>query len=142
LITTYQTLEHVYDVQKCLEEMLRVLKPGGFLYIRAPNYDSFYEPHYGIPFWPKMNKKLATIYLMILGRPLIALHELNWITEKEIISLIRKLPFNVSIVRTFRFLQTTQTKKHLFQTVMWRIKRMRIMFREEKQIDLWVTKND
>src|SRR3989338_1338558 len=37
-VTTYQTLEHVRDIKKCIEEMLRVLKPNGALYIRAPDY--------------------------------------------------------------------------------------------------------
>src|SRR5258708_6076147 len=35
LVTTFQTLEHVADVRQCLGEMLRVLRPGGGLYIRG-----------------------------------------------------------------------------------------------------------
>jgi ubiquinone/menaquinone biosynthesis C-methylase UbiE len=30
IVTTYQTLEHVQDVNECIQEMLRVLKPGGY----------------------------------------------------------------------------------------------------------------
>lgn len=83
-ITTYQTLEHVNDVNKCIEEMLRVLKVGGILYIKAPNYNGFYEPHYRIPFLPRMSKRLASIYLKMIGRPLAGLRHLKWITEKSV----------------------------------------------------------
>ncbi|NJK40809.1 MAG: class I SAM-dependent methyltransferase [Acaryochloridaceae cyanobacterium SU_2_1] len=50
LITSYQTLEHVESVSQCLQEMMRVLRPNGTLYIKCPDYNSFYEPHYQLPF--------------------------------------------------------------------------------------------
>src|SRR5205085_8518363 len=37
LVSTFQTLEHVADVNRCLAEMVRVLRPGGVLYLRAPD---------------------------------------------------------------------------------------------------------
>lgn len=89
-VITYQTLEHVKDVYKCIDEMLRVLKPGGKLKIHAPSYDCFYEPHYLLPFLPKMNKKLAALYLRILNRPIAGLATLTWITNKDIKSHLSK----------------------------------------------------
>jgi ubiquinone/menaquinone biosynthesis C-methylase UbiE len=140
LITTYQTLEHVHDVRQCLNEMLRVLKPGGFLYIRAPDYSGFFEPHYEVPFWPKMNKTIAAFYLKLLGRPLAALHELNWITEKQIVSHIRKLPYAADIARTGDTPRPTRPRRAAFRFLKRRIKRLCSFFKEEKRIDLWVTK--
>lgn len=140
LVTTYQTLEHVLDVQRCLNEMLRVLKPGGFLYIRAPDYNGFFEPHYGVPFLPKMNKTIAALYLKLLGRPLAALHELNWITEKQIVSHIRKLPYTASIARTGDAQQQTRPRLAALRYLKRRVKRLGRFLQEEKQIDLWVTK--
>lgn len=134
LVTTYQTLEHVRDVGQCLSEMLRVLKPGGALYIRAPDYGSFFEPHYGIPFWPKMNKNIAAIYLKLLGRPLTALHDLNWVTEKQIIALIQKLPYVTNIAGTSAPLFVSG------QSLKQRLTRFGHFLRRKKQIDLWVTK--
>ncbi|WP_219925286.1 methyltransferase domain-containing protein [Aeromonas veronii] len=29
VVTTYQTLEHVQDVAACIDELIRVAKPGG-----------------------------------------------------------------------------------------------------------------
>ncbi|MCX6555330.1 MAG: class I SAM-dependent methyltransferase [Candidatus Aminicenantes bacterium] len=140
LVTTFQTLEHVRDVRQCLSEMLRVLKPGGVLYVRAPDYSGFFEPHYGIFFWPKMNKNIAALYLKFLGRPLTALHELNWITERQIISLVRELPYATSISRTSA---TPEPTRHMFaacQSLRHWLARPGRFLQEEKQIDLWVTK--
>ncbi len=36
-VSSYQTLEHVYDPPRALDEMIRVLKPGGLLFIAGPN---------------------------------------------------------------------------------------------------------
>lgn len=83
-IGTYQTLEHVQDVEKCIDELVRVLKIGGRMKIQAPDYDSFFEPHYMLPFFPKMNKKLAFLYLKLLGRPSKGLETLTWTTSQSV----------------------------------------------------------
>jgi ubiquinone/menaquinone biosynthesis C-methylase UbiE len=57
LIVCHTTIEHVESVDNCLGEMARVLKPGGFLHIEAPNYLWPVEPHLGIivpPLCPKL----------------------------------------------------------------------------------------
>ncbi len=36
IVSSYQTLEHVADVERCISEMLRVLKPGGYWYYNIP----------------------------------------------------------------------------------------------------------
>jgi ubiquinone/menaquinone biosynthesis C-methylase UbiE len=84
LVTTYQTLEHVSDVARCLHEMLRVVKPGGYLYIVAPSYNSFYEGHYRVPFLPRMPRVLAKGYLKALGRPLAGLNSINYVTTSNV----------------------------------------------------------
>tara|TARA_R110002012_G_scaffold106998_3_gene248607 strand:+ start:2372 stop:3202 length:831 start_codon:yes stop_codon:yes gene_type:complete len=84
LVTTWQTLEHVQNVEKTLDELVRVLNVGGKLLIQAPDYDSFYEPHYCLPFLPKMNRILAKIYLKTLGRPTAGLDTLNWTTNTNL----------------------------------------------------------
>ncbi|MFA6742503.1 MAG: class I SAM-dependent methyltransferase [Arcobacteraceae bacterium] len=96
-IITYQTLEHVQNVEKCIDEMVRVLKNGGKLKIHAPDYNSFYEPHYLLPFLPKMNKKFAYIYLKILGRPTLGLNTLNWTTSKSVLKILSKYE-NIEII--------------------------------------------
>ncbi|GAB2690078.1 class I SAM-dependent methyltransferase [Aliiglaciecola sp. 3_MG-2023] len=96
-ITTYQTLEHVQNVEKTLNELIRVLKVGGKLKIQAPDYNSFYEPHYAVPFLPRMNKKLAKLYLKFLNKPAKGLDTLNWITSHSLKEYLDNFP-NLKIV--------------------------------------------
>ncbi len=90
LVTTWQTLEHVQDVEKCLDEMLRVVKPGGKVRISAPDYRCWYEPHYRLPFLPCMNRYLAAIYLRILNKPTKGLNNLVWTTSPRLLKHLKK----------------------------------------------------
>lgn len=98
-VTTYQTLEHVADVRACIGEILRVLKPGGVLYLKAPDYRCFYEPHYRLPFLPRMKRDWAEQYLRLLGRPTTGLRQLNWTSERQIVELLREQSRHVHIER-------------------------------------------
>ena len=91
--TSYQTIEHVTDVAECINELLRVVKRGGVVHLSAPDYNSFFEPHYRVPFLPTMNKALAGAYLSLLGRPRKGLEYLNWVTEQSVIDLIARSPY-------------------------------------------------
>jgi|SRR3989344_5574894 len=68
IIISYQVLEHTQDPPKVLEECSRVLKKNGFLYFVVPNYNSFWEGHYSIIWFPFLPKSLYKIYVRILGR--------------------------------------------------------------------------
>lgn len=158
VVTSYQTLEHVRDVNSCIQEMLRVLKPCGILYIRAPDYNCFFEPHYRVPFFPKMNKRLAAQYLKLIGRPVLGLYTLQWTTEKDVIKFLNAGKHRLSIERTSQFhskIQKTKIKdllprylqKNYITNLLnkaWEIKlRMQsivMIGRREKNIDLWITK--
>lgn len=96
-VTTYQTLEHVQNVEKTLDELVRVLSVGGKLSIQAPDYNSYYEPHYCIPFLPRMNRRLAKLYLSVLGKPIKGLDTLNWTTSKSVKGYLSNIP-NIKIL--------------------------------------------
>lgn len=101
-IESAQTLEHTNDYKKCLDELIRVLKVGGKIRIFAPDYEGFYEPHYRIPFLPKMNRTLAKIYLKILGKPIIGLNTITYITAKDIINYLSKKFVNIEIIDLYK----------------------------------------
>ncbi|RMH34358.1 MAG: class I SAM-dependent methyltransferase [Nitrospirae bacterium] len=55
-IVCHTVIEHVRDVEACIMEIARVLRPGGYLHLEAPNYIWPVEPHLGIfmpPLCPK-----------------------------------------------------------------------------------------
>lgn len=160
LVTTYQTLEHVGNVDACLREMLRVLRKGGILYLRAPDYNSFFEPHYRLPFLPKMDKDLAARYLRLMGRPLKGLDTLNWTTEKDLIRSLNACGHRLSIERSAtlrrcdRKAEIADMVPRLFRNALsigllnsaWEAGlglRAAFMFgRSERNVDLWITKTD
>ncbi len=50
VVTMWDVLEHVYNPQKTLDEIFRILKPDGLLIIRVPNGSSFQAKIFG-KFW-------------------------------------------------------------------------------------------
>lgn len=81
LVVMDQVIEHVADQKGVLAEALRVLKPGGALYVACPNYLRFYEPHYKIHFLPLMPKFLGSTYLRLRGRDPVLLSQLTYTTN-------------------------------------------------------------
>jgi len=49
VVYSNNVLEHTTDPRQVLREAVRVLKPGGTLYVEVPNYLSYFEGHYMIP---------------------------------------------------------------------------------------------
>lgn len=158
VVSTFQTLEHVADVGRCLSEMTRVLRVGGVLYVRAPDYDCFFEPHYRVPLLPRMHKAAAERYLSALGRPTWGLRTLNWTTEREIVAALRVLRYRLRIERTRDFF-IAQNRKRIERSLPRSLRALgcaRLLNgveqakrgirswlrigREERSMDLWVTK--
>ncbi len=86
----YSVLEHVKDVKKSIDEMIRVLKNKGYLLISTPDYRQFYEPHYKLPlpmFLPKIINKLL---LFVLRRPTKFLDTLNLVNSKELLNIFSR----------------------------------------------------
>jgi 2-polyprenyl-3-methyl-5-hydroxy-6-metoxy-1,4-benzoquinol methylase len=69
VVVCNQMYEHVPDAQALLDEIYRVLKPGGVCYFGANNRLMLIENHYGkLPFLSIIPKPLAHVYLRVLGR--------------------------------------------------------------------------
>ena len=87
----FTVLEHVQDVEKCIDEMIRITKPGGKIYINTPNYSFPYEGHYKIFFPTFLPKFIGYIFLIVLGKSPKFLKTINYITERSVNSiLVRK----------------------------------------------------
>jgi SAM-dependent methyltransferase len=79
-ILSWQTLEHVQSPEAVLREMLRVLKPGGFLHLRCPDYRGTYEGHYLLPWLPVLPRSFARIWLRCQRRPALGLQSITYVT--------------------------------------------------------------
>lgn len=67
LVISLTTIEHVADVDQVLAEMARVLRPGGVLYLEAPNYLWPYEPHVAAVMPPLCPKPLLRLLVRLQG---------------------------------------------------------------------------
>ena len=69
IVVCNQMYEHVPDARALMDEIRRVLIPGGVCYFGATNRLKVIETHYGrLPFLSYFPKPLANLYLRLLGR--------------------------------------------------------------------------
>lgn len=85
-------LEHTNDPKKVLREALRVLKPGCGMQFVFPNYASFFEGHYAIPWIPYMGKRLGRLWIKLWGRDPAFLQTIQLLNYLKIKSWMREVP--------------------------------------------------
>jgi len=89
-IHCHTVLEHVKNVSKSIDEMIRITKPSGHIYINTPNYSYPYEGHYKIPLPTFLSKKVCYLYLRLLGKSPAFLKTINFITEKKLNKILNQ----------------------------------------------------
>ena len=67
-IVCHHTYEHVSDDNVLMDEIYRVLKPGGLLFFGAPNRLMIKESHYNIYFLSWFPKPISSLIINLLGK--------------------------------------------------------------------------
>ncbi len=73
-VVTFDVLEHVDDVERSMKEMLRVLRPGGYLFAVFPQFHQPFESHLGFVSntpalqWVVPSKTLSNTFLSVLDK--------------------------------------------------------------------------
>lgn len=87
VVISNHVIEHVKDQQRHVDEVFRVLKGGGTVYLATPNRYWITDPHYRIPFINWMPRRVASMYLKLLQKK-------NWdispITHKYLKKLAKR----------------------------------------------------
>lgn len=91
LIICNTVIEHVYNVDHVIGEISRVLRPGGILWLEAPNYVWPREPHLQIWCIPLLGKKLmaSMAKLQGKGKQVDFLEHLQLVTPRRLERLFR-----------------------------------------------------
>ena len=85
-----QVYEHVPNPQKMLDEIFRVLVPGGICYFAASNRLMWNEPHYNLPLLSVVPRPLAHLYVRLMkkGSQYHELHYTYWGLKKLVRNFI------------------------------------------------------
>ncbi len=89
VVYSCNVLEHVRDPKLVIEEAVRLLKPGGWLFFIVPNYGSFWEGHYGLLWVPYLTHALARWYVRLFGKDpsyLASLQLINYFSLRRCVS--------------------------------------------------------
>ena len=94
----YTVLEHVRDVERSIDEMLRVTKPGGWIFINTPNYLYPYEGHYKLLCYPPAllcGGLVLRAYLSMRKRPVTFVRSLTFLTPRRLDRILQKKEVDV-----------------------------------------------
>jgi len=96
-----QVYEHVPNAGKMMDEIYRVLKPGGVCYFAAGNRLMWNEPHYNLPLLSVMPKFLAHLYVRAAkrGEEYYETHFTLW-GLKSLVRRFQIIDFTRPIIRT------------------------------------------
>jgi len=97
MITAWNVLEHVSDLNAFLGQVFRILRPEGTFHFICPNYASLRkEAHYQVLWFPYLSKKRYRNYLQIRSRnPFFLDNFIYPIYKHSLIRELRKLGFTV-----------------------------------------------
>ncbi|MDD4900746.1 MAG: class I SAM-dependent methyltransferase [Patescibacteria group bacterium] len=117
IVVSIFIIEHIKNYQQAILEMVRVLKPGGVLWLKCPNYLYPYEFHYKRYYFPFLPKFIEQIYFNIVSdRRSEYFTNLTRITPCSLVKFLKKNNFKFKDLS----LETVKSK-NLFYRVLHKI---------------------
>lgn len=107
VVTLWNVVEHVPAYERALAEAARVLRPGGSVFVIAPNYATFRrEAHYHVPWVPFISKPVGERYLRRLGRnPQFWREGIHPVSKAGVLRTFRQLGLRVRDTRAEKLLR-------------------------------------
>ena len=100
VITCSQVYEHVPSDVRLLEEIMRLLKPGGVCYFAAVNRFKIIEPHYKLPFLSFLPKQASNIYVRIFTNHDLYYENLKSLRNlKKLVSKFELIDYTLKIIK-------------------------------------------
>lgn len=91
--------EHVPSPKKLFEEIYRILKPKGVCYLAAQNKLWPIEAHHNLPFLSYLPKKLADMYIKIVGKKEYYEHPLTYWQLRALVKKFKVRDNTAEIIR-------------------------------------------
>lgn len=117
IAVSFVVIEHVKDVSAILNEINRVLKPGGHLHLFAPNNIWPRDEHFKI-FYPHiLPKKVGKLYLKFRGKNPAGLDTIHYITPKFLNNMLSKSGFEkITNLTLERYKEVLMNNSHVEKT--------------------------
>ncbi len=96
-VTSWFVFEHIANPGEVLRELVRVVRPGGVILVRAQDARCNWEGHCKIPWIPFLRPKLARVWVDEFGKSFSLRDGVYDITQPQVISILETL--GCSIVR-------------------------------------------
>ncbi len=99
IVSSWYVLEHVDDWKICIKEMLRVLKPGGAIFLNGPDYRNSFEEHYHMDIGKSIVDNVGEFKELLLNEHAntTTFDGLNFITKPEVLAEFKNSPYQLEI---------------------------------------------
>lgn len=132
VVVSNHVVEHVLNQRLHIQEVSRVLKKGGFLYLATPNKYAFVEPHFIMPFLSWLPRHIASVYLKLFKNKVWDIHPLSFRgIKKLVLSGFTLTDMSIEIIKNPRkynldMFPLLQPLLRLFPT--WLLENLRFLF--------------